>query len=232
MATVTICSDFGAQGKKISHCFHFPPSICHEVMGQDAMILVFYFLVLSQLFNFPLSPSPRSSLVPLLSAIRVVSSVHLKLLISVPAILIPVESSSLGFHVMNSACKLNKQSENIVLYFFLSFEPVNYSMSGSKCCFLTYIQVSQETGKVVWYSHLFKNFPQFAVIHTVKEFSIVNEAEVDDFGMGFFFFYDPMDIGNLISSSSAFSKSSLNIWKFMVLVLLKPGLESFEHFLA
>ena len=81
---------------------------------------------------------------------------------------------------------------------------------------------------MVWYSHLFKNFPQFIVIHIIKDFGIVNKAEVDVFLELACFFYDPVDIGNLISGSSAFSKSSLNIWKFMVHVLLKPGLESFK----
>ena len=83
---------------------------------------------------------------------------------------------------------------------------------------------------MIKYSHLFKNFPQFVVIHTVKGFRIVNEAEVDVFLQFCCFFYDPMDVGNLISGSSAFSKSSLNIWKFSVLILLKPGLENFEHY--
>ena len=85
---------------------------------------------------------------------------------------------------------------------------------------------------MVWCSHLLKNFPQFVVIHTVKGFGIINEAEVDDFLELSCFFYDPMDVGNLISGSSAFSKSSLNIWNFMVHVLLKPGLENFEHYFA
>ena len=83
---------------------------------------------------------------------------------------------------------------------------------------------------MVWYSHLFKNFPQFVVIHIVKDFSIVNEAKVDIFLEFSCFLYDSMDVGNLISGSSAFSKSSLNIWKFTVHVLLKPGLENFEHY--
>ena len=83
---------------------------------------------------------------------------------------------------------------------------------------------------MVWYFHLFKNFPQFAVIHTVKDVSIVSEAEVDVSLEFFCFFSDPTDVGNLISGSSAFSKSSLNIWKFMDHVLLKPGLEDFEHY--
>ena len=82
---------------------------------------------------------------------------------------------------------------------------------------------------MVWYSHLFKNFPQLVVIHTVKGFGVVNKAEVDVF-LELCFFDDPTDVGNLISGSSAFSKSSLNIWKFMVHMLLKPSLENFEHY--
>ena len=104
------------------------------------------------------------------------------------------------------------------------------SVSNPNCCFLTCIQVSQEAGKVVWYSHLFKNVSQFIVIHTVKGFSAVNEAGV--FLELSCFFYDPTEVGNLISGSSAFSKSSLNIWKFLVHVLLKPSLENFEHYFA
>ena len=83
---------------------------------------------------------------------------------------------------------------------------------------------------MVWYSHLFQNFPQFIVIHTVKAFGIVNKVELDVFLELSFFFNDPADVGNLISGSSAFSKTSLNIWKFTVHVLLKPGLENFEHY--
>ena len=85
---------------------------------------------------------------------------------------------------------------------------------------------------MVRYDYLFKNFPQFVVIHTVKGFSVVNEAEVDVFLELFCFFYDPTDVGNLISGSSAFSKSSLNIWKISVHVLLKPSLKDFENYLA
>ena len=83
---------------------------------------------------------------------------------------------------------------------------------------------------MVGYSHLFKNFPQFVVIHTVKGFSIVNEAELNAFLELSCFFCDPTDVGNLVSGSSAFSKSSLNTWKFSVHVLLKPSLENFEHY--
>ena len=85
---------------------------------------------------------------------------------------------------------------------------------------------------MVWYSHLFQNFPQFIVIHTVKGFGIVTKAEIDVFLELFGFFHDPADVGNLISGSSAFSKTSLNISKFMVQVLLNPGLENFEHYFA
>ena len=83
---------------------------------------------------------------------------------------------------------------------------------------------------MAWYSHLLKNFPQFIVIHTVKGFGIVNKAEIDVFLELSCFVDDPIDVGNLISGSSAFSKTSLNIWKFTVHVLLKPGLENFEHY--
>ena len=85
---------------------------------------------------------------------------------------------------------------------------------------------------MVWYSHLLKNFPQFVVTHTVKGFGIVNKAEIDVFLELSCFFSDPMDAGNLISGSSAFSKTSLNIWKFTVHILLKRGLENFEHYFA
>ena len=118
------------------------------------------------------------------------------------------------------------------MYSFSFLEPVCCSMSSSNYCFLTCIQVSQEAGPVVWYSHLFQNFPQFLVIHTVKGFGIVNKADTDVFLELSCFFHDPADVGNLISGSSAFSKTSLNKWKFMVLVLLKPGLENFEHYFA
>ena len=115
-------------------------------------------------------------------------------------------------------------------YSFSDLEPVCCSMWSSNCCFLTCIQISQETGQVVWYSHLLQNFPQFVVIHTVKGFGIVNKAEIEVFLELSWFFHDPADVGNLLSGSSAFSKTSLNIWNFTVHILLKPGLENFEHY--
>ena len=105
-------------------------------------------------------------------------------------------------------------------------------MSRSNCCMLLYINISQEAGQMVWYSHLLKNFPQFIVIHTVKGFGVVNKAEVNVFLEHSCFFYDSMDVDNLISGSSAYLKSSLNIWNFMVHILLKPDFEDFEHYFA
>ena len=113
---------------------------------------------------------------------------------------------------------------------FFYLKPVCCSMSSSNCCFLTCIQISQEAGQVIWYSYLFQNFPQFIVIHTVKGVGIVSKAEIDVFLELSCFFDDPVDVGNLISGSSAFSNTSLNIRKLTVHVLLKPGLENFEHY--
>ena len=97
-------------------------------------------------------------------------------------------------------------------------------MSSSNCCFLTCIQISQEAGQVVWYSHLSQDFPQFTVIHPVKGFGIVKKAEIDVFLQLSCYFHDLADVGNLISGSSAFSKTTLNIWKFTVHILLNWSL--------
>ena len=100
-------------------------------------------------------------------------------------------------------------------------------MSFSNYCFLTCIWISQEAGQMIWYSHLFKNFPQFVVVHTVKSFGVVNKAEVDVFLELSCFFGDPVDVGNLISGSSDFSKTSLNIWKFTVQHIAEAWLGEF-----
>ena len=161
-----------------------------------------------------------------LFAIRVVSSAYLRILIFLLAILIlECASSNPAFLMIYSAYKLNKQGDKAALtYSFSYLEPVCCSMSSSNSCFLTCIQISQEADQVVWYSHLFQNFPQFVLIHIVKVFGIVNRAEVDVFLEFSCFFNDPMAIGNLISGSSAFSKSNLNTWKFLDHVLLKSHL--------
>ena len=117
------------------------------------------------------------------------------------------------------------------MYSFPNFEAVHCFMSSSNCCFLSCIRVSQEAGKVIWYFHFFKNFPQLVVIHTVKGFHLVNEAEADVFLEFLCFFYDPADVGNLISSSSAFWNPAW-ISGSSYYVLLKPVLENFEHYFA
>ena len=132
----------------------------------------------------------------------------------------------------NIPCVTTQVTMGDSMFSFPNFELVSCSMSRSNCCFLSCIQVSQEAGKVVWYSHLFKNFSHFVVIYTVKGFGIVNKPDVDVFLQLSCVFNDPTDVGNLISGFSAFSKSNLQIWKFSVHVLLKPSLKDFEYYLA
>ena len=155
------------------------------------------------------------------------SSAYLRLLIFLSITLIPAcASSSPSFLIMYSA----GWQYTALMYFFSYLEPVCCSMSSSNCCILTCIHISQEAGQVVWYSHLSINFPQFVVIHIVKGFGIVNQAEIDVFLEFSCFFNDPVHVGNLISGSSAFSKTSFNIWKFTVHLSLNSGLENFEHY--
>ena len=159
---------------------------------------------------------------------------YTRLLMFFPSILIPAcNSSSSAFRMMCSAYKLNKQGDNKqpcrTPFSILNQSVVPYRVL---TCFLTSIQVSQDTGKVVWYSHLLKDFPQFFVIHTIKHFSVINEAEVDVFLKFPCFLYDPANVDNLISDSSSFSKPSLYIWKFSIHILLNPNLKDFEHDLA
>ena len=176
MAAVTIGGDFAAPRNKVFYYFHCFSIYLPEVMELDAMILVFWMLSFKPFFSlcsFTFIKRLFSS--SLLSAIRVVSPVYQRLLIFFLAILIPAcASSSLAFHMMYSSWKLNKPGDNIhPWHSFPNLESVCCSMSSPNCCFLTCIQSSQEAGKVVWYSHLLKNFPQFIVIHTVKAFGIV-----------------------------------------------------------
>ena len=145
---------------------------------------VFECWVLSQLFHSSFTFIKRLFSVSLLSARRVMSSAFLRLLIFFPSVLTPAcASSSPTFHLMYSAYELNKQGDNIQPWHtpFPIWNQSVCSMSGSNCCFLTYVQVSQEAGKVVWYSHLFQIFPQFVVIHTVKVSGLVNKAGVGVF---------------------------------------------------
>ena len=214
--------------------FIVSPSICHGVMGLDAMILVFWMLSFKPAFSLSsFSFIKRLFSSSLLSAIRVVSSAYLRLLIFLPGVLIPAYAScSLAFHMMYSAYKLNMQGDNIKPW-FTPFTIWNQSVV--PCLVLTVAswhayrflrrQVRWSGSPIAW--RIF----QFVVTHTVKGLSIVNEAEIDVFLEFSCFLYDPVDIGNVTSDSFAFSKSSLNIWKFWVHVLLKP-LENFEHYFA
>ena len=203
-------------------------------MGPDAMIFVFWmlsfkpaFLLSSFTFNQRLFSSSS------LSAIRVVPSVYLRLFIFLPTILIPAcASSSLAFHMMYSAHKLNKQGDNIQPWLnpFLI-----WSQSIVLCQVLTvaswpaYRFLSRQ---VRWSGIPIPEEFSTACCHIHKGFGIISKAEVDVFLVFSCFFNDPTDVDNFISGSSAFSKSSLNIWKFTVHVLLKPGLENFEHYFA
>ena len=209
------------------------PSISHEVMGPDAMVLVFWMLSFKPTFShssFTFMKRLFSS--SSLSALRVVSSAYLRSLIFLPAILIPAYfSSSPAFLMMYSAYKLNKQGDNIQPW--CTPFPI-WKQSVVPCPVLTVASWSAyrflHMGQVVGYSHLFQNFPHFIMIHTVKGFGIINKVEIDVFLEISCFFNDQVDVGNLISGSSAFSKTSLNIWKSTVHVLLKPDLENFEHY--
>ena len=149
----------------------FSPSFCRKVMGLDAMILVFFNAEFqASFFTLSFHPYQEAHQFLFTFAIGMVPSAYMKLLIFSPAILIPAcDASSLAFHIKYSAQKLNKQGDNIQSCIpYPVWNHVSCCMSSSNCCFLTCIQISQETGQVVWYSHLFQNFPQFIVIHTVK----------------------------------------------------------------
>ena len=227
MAVITICSDFGPRKTKSATVPTVSPSICHEVLGPDAMIFIFWMLSLSQLFHSTLSLSSRGSLFPphFLSTITVVSSAYLKLLIFLLVILIlACASSSPAFLMMYSAYKLNKHSDKYSLDILLSQFWTSLLFHILFCCFLTCIQVSQEVGK---------GFDIPIVIHTVKGFSVVNEAEVDVFLVFCCFFYDPVDVGDLISASSPFLNPAWTSGSFQFMYcwsLASSVLENFEHY--
>ena len=187
---------------EVWHYFHCFPSVCHEVMGPDAMILVFWMLCFKPTFSvssFTFIKRLFSS--SSLSAIRVVSSAYLRLLIFLPEILIPAcTSSSPAFLMMYSAYKLNKQGDNIQVW-CIPFPIWNQSVV--PCLVLTVAswqaKVSPEASKVVWYSQLFQTLAKFIVIHTVQGFGIVNKAEIDVFLELSHFFDGPIYVSNLIS---------------------------------
>ena len=200
-------------------------------MGPNAMTLVLWMLIFK--LTFPLSSFifiRRLFSSSSLSAIRVLPSAFLRLLIFLLTILIPAcGSSGLEFCMMYSAYKLSKQVTLYRLDVLLSWFGNSFSsMSDSNCGFLTCIQISQEAGQVLPSI----KYPQFVVIHTVQGFGVVNKTEVDFFVELFCFYDDPTDVCNLISGFSAFSESRLNIRNFMGHMLLKPSLEKFEHYLT
>ena len=119
--------------------------------------------------------------------------------------------------------------QTALLYSFLNLEPISCPIQGSNCCFLTHIQVSQEKGNMVWYYHVFKSFPQFVMIHTVKGFSVVYETVLDVFLEFPSFLYGSVNVDSLISNSSSFYKPSLDIWNFLVHIMLKPNMHNFKH---
>ena len=237
MAAATVRSDFGVQENKVCHCLHcFPIYLpwsdgtgCHDLhfwmLDFEPAFSLSSFTFIKCLFN-------SSSL----SAIKVVSSAYLRLLIILSTVLIPAyASSSPAFHMRYSASKLNKQDDNLytaLMYSFPNFEPVHCSMSDST--FASWPAYRSLSRQIRWSSIPISSRIFHSLLWSThsKGFRVVNEAEVDVFLELSCFFYGPTDVGSLISGSSAFSKSSLYIWKFIVHVLLKPGLENFKHYFA
>ena len=210
MAAVTICSDFGGQKMK---SVTVSTSICHEEMGLDTMILVFWMFSFKPAFSLS-SFIKRLFSSSSISSIRVVSSGYLRLLIFLPAIWIPAcASSNLAFCMMYSVYKLNKQGDNIQPW-HTPFPIWNQSIVPCPVLTVAFWPAYRFLRRQVRWSGIpiSSKIFQFVVIHTVKGFIIVNEAEVDVFLELSCLFYNPMDAGNLISCSSAFSKSSWNIW--------------------
>ena len=238
--------------KIVSHFFHCFPSICHEVMILDAMIFLSWMLSFKQVFSLSFFTFiKRLFNSSLLSAIRVLLSAYLRLSIFHPTILIPAgDSSSLTFHMMYSAYMLNKQGDNIQPWCtaFSILKQSLVSCPSSISCFLTCIHISQEAIKVIWYSHLLKNLLQFVVIHTIKGFSVVSEAELEVFLEFSCFFYDPviLAIWSLVplpfrnpasaSGSSRFMYCWSLAWRILSITLLSRETSttvwSFEYYSA
>ena len=229
MAAVTIHSDFGAQEKKICHCFYFLPFYLPWSDGTRCHDLHFFKCwVLSQLSLSSFTLIKRLLSSSSLSAIRVLSSAYLRFLIFFLAILIlAYESSTPAFHVMHSAYNLNKQGDNIQPC-CTPFPILNQSVVLCKVLNVASWPTYRFLRRQARWSGIpiSKNFPpQFVLIYTVKGFYVVNETEVEIFLEFPCFLYDPMNVGNLISGCSAFSKPSLYIWNFSIQVLLKPSLK-------
>ena len=234
MAVVNICSDFGAPPKiKFPTASIVSPSLCHEVMGQNAMILVFWMLCFKPTFSLSSFTFIRRIFSSSISAIRVVSSAYLRLLIFLPAILIPAwASSSPEFHKMYSAYKLNKQGDSIQPW--CTPFPI-WNQSIVPCPVLTVAS---------WPAYRFcrrqvgcSDIPislriSHSLLWSQKVLRVISEEEVDVFLELSCFFDDPTDVHNVISGSSGCPKSSLNIWKFLIHMLLKSSLENFEHYFA
>ena len=201
-------------------------------MWPDATILVFWMLSFKPSFSLSSFTFIKRLFSSSFSRLRVVSSAYIRLLIFLPAILISAyASSSPGFLMMYSAYKLNKQGDNIQLL-RAPFHIWNQSIIPCPVLTVASWPAYRFLKRQVRWSGIPISFSifQFVMIHTVKGFVIVNKAEINVFLEFSCFFNDSANVGNLISGSSAFSKSSLNIWKVMVHVLLKPGLENFEHY--
>ena len=233
MAAVTICSDFRAPEKSLTLSI-VSPSICHEVIRPDAMILVFWMLSFKPSFYFPLTFIKRLFSSSSLSAIRVVSSAYLRLLIFLPAIMIPAyASSSPVFYMMYSAYKLNKQGDNIQPW-HTPFPIWNQSVVPypvlTVACWPAYRFLRR---RVRW-----SGIPiSWRIFHSLWWSTQSNLRRSQKIRSRCFsgtpcFCDDPTGVGSLISGSSAFYKSNVNTCKFTVIVLLKPGLENFEHYSA
>ena len=223
MAAVIICSDFGAQENKVYHFSIVSQSICLEVMGPKAMIFIFWMLSFKSALTLSSLTFRRLFSSSALPAIRVVSYVYLRLLIFPLAVWIPdCDSSSLVFHMMYLAFKLNKQGDNMEPW-HLPFTILNQSVVpslGLTAASWTAYRCHRRCVK--WNGiHLFKNFPQFVVNHTVKGLNIVNEVEVDVLLEFSCFFYDPMNVGNLTSASLTFLNPACTIWKIVCSHILK-----------